>query len=79
MKEQKITIDDLYVSDDFLDGFKKGKTIQNVTLQIDKPITLDAHTWFYVEYDYIIIIHEIYNNDAYIRTDTIRLPKKLLF
>ena len=79
-----MTIEDLYASDDYVAGLEAGKrispkTIQKVIPEQRKPITLEEHTWFYIEKTHLIIIHEIYDGEQYLRTDKIYLPKRLLF
>ncbi len=84
MKEKTLTIKDLYVSDEFIAGLKAGRKfnvgmINNIITESRKPITIDIYSWMYIEKNNIILIHEIYDDEKYIRTDEIKIPKRLLF
>ena len=83
-KNKKLTIKDLYASNDFIAGLKVGKRLNiNVIYKIipesRDPITIDTYNWIYIRKTNIILIHEIYDNKKYIRTDEIKIPKRLLF
>ncbi len=82
--KKELTIKDLYASDDFIAGLKAGKRfpaqmIYKVIPESREPITIDEYNWIYVEKANIILIHEIYDGTKYIRTDEIKIPKRLLF
>lgn len=84
VEEKKLKIKDLYASDDFIAGLEAGRKISpkvfnKIIRERNKPITLGEHTWFYISENYLYIIHEIYDGEKYIRTDEIKLPKRLLF
>lgn len=81
--KKELTIKDLYASDDFVEGLKAGrkmspKLINEIIKEKKEPIELDKHTWFYIEKKNIILVHEIYIDNKYIRTDQIKISKKLL-
>ena len=83
MIEKRLTIKDLYASDDFIAGLKAGRkfsaqTIYKIIPESREPITIDEYNWIYVEKSNIILIHEIYNGEKYIRTEKIKIPKRLL-
>lgn len=82
--KNKLTIKDLYASDEFIAGLEAGRKISprvynSIIHERSKPITLDEHTWFYVEKTHLIIVHEIYDGQKYVRTHQIKLPKRMLF
>ena len=79
-KLKEMTINDLFVSEDWEKGYRVG--LQDGKLALPKnraksislePITIDEHNWYYEEKDGITLVHEIYNKEKYIRTDLIKL------
>ena len=42
------------------------------------PTTIDERTWFYKEKDGISLLHEIYEDDVYVKTVSIIMPEVLI-
>ena len=83
MKNKHLTIKDLYASNDFIKGLEAGKKIPPTLIikiipERNEPIEIDKHTWFYIDKTKISIVHEIYIDNKYIRTDQFSITKKSL-
>lgn len=72
----------MYASDDYVAGLKAGQKFSPQTYKLipesRAPIAIDNHNWMYIDKTKIILVHEIYDKDQYIRTDQIVIPKRLL-
>ena len=58
---------------------KQIQAIYKIIPESREPIIIDEYNWIYIKKSNIILIHEIYDGKKYIRTDEIKIPKRLLF